>query len=44
MQDILKNKITTRGRNNRMPNVTNIHTRPVCSVDLIGAVVLVPYF
>ena len=41
MQDVLKMKITSRGTNGSVTNMTNFHTFSVCSVDLIVVVVLV---
>ena len=41
MQDVLKMKITSRGTNGSVTNMTNFHTFSVCSVNLIVAVVLV---
>jgi hypothetical protein len=43
MKNVFKHNISTRGWNNRVPNMANIHTWTICDVDLISAVVLVPH-
>jgi hypothetical protein len=40
MQDIFQIEITNRGMNNRVTNMTNIHTCATSSVHLISTIVL----
>jgi hypothetical protein len=39
MKNVVENKITMRGGNNRSNNVRNLHTCPISPMNLIGAIV-----